>query len=133
MSYGPWPCNTNRTLILLCIFFFFAVAISLGQNQPVSLLKGIVTNITTGEAVPYATIGLSKSSINTMTNEKGEFIFKIPADRVNDSIDISHVGYKPIRIIVNSSDTGFRIIKMQEAVSQLSAVIKKTINPLDLI
>jgi len=133
MSYGPWPCNTNRTLILLCIFFFFAVAISLGQNQPVSLLKGIVTNITTGEAVPYATIGLSKSSINTMTNEKGEFIFKIPADRVNDSIDISHVGYKPIRIIVNSSDTGFRIIKMQEAVSQLSAVIIKTINPLDLI
>jgi CubicO group peptidase (beta-lactamase class C family) len=123
----------NRSLISFFVFFFFSISFSRGQGQPFTIFKGIILSSSTGEWISYASVGLSRSSFNTMSNEKGEFIFKIPGGDLNDSIYISHVGYKPIVIKVNLSDTGFSIVNLQDAVTQLSEVVIKAINPLDLI
>src|SRR5450432_3876114 len=108
-----------RSLISFLVFFFFSISFSRGQGQPFTIFKGIILSSSTGEWISYASVGLSRSSFNTMSNEKGEFIFKIPGGDLNDSIYISHVGYKPIVIKVNLSDTGFSIVKLQDAVTQL--------------
>ncbi len=68
-----------------------------------------------------------------MSNEEGRFIFKIPTDYKRDSIYITHVGYKPVTILVKSSDTVESIIKLIEQTQVLSEITIKTINPLDLI
>jgi CubicO group peptidase (beta-lactamase class C family) len=122
-----------RSLISFIISLFFYVSLSFGQEKSFTIFKGIILNNSTGELISYASVGLFGSSVNTMSNEKGEFIFKIPARRGNDSVNISHVGYKPVRIFVNPSDTGFTIIKLQEAVTQLADVVIKKIDPLELI
>jgi hypothetical protein len=41
------------------------------------------------------TVRLNGKGIATMTNEKGQFIFKIPAVGQNDSLSVTHVGFTP--------------------------------------
>jgi CubicO group peptidase (beta-lactamase class C family) len=123
----------NRTFTLCLLFSLFIVSNCFSQGNPVALLKGIIVNATTGEAVNYATIRLSKDGINTMSNGEGRFVFKIPTDSKNDSIYISHVGYKPQTITLHALDTTWRMIKLQPEAVQLPAVVVKAITPLELV
>jgi CubicO group peptidase (beta-lactamase class C family) len=116
--------------LLICLF---SVSTCLGQAPPVIILKGIITDAATGEAIPYATIRLSGNSINTMSNENGRFTFKIPIEYRRDSIYISHVGFRPVAILFNATDTGLRRIQLQQEAKQLSEVVIKAVNVLDLI
>jgi CubicO group peptidase (beta-lactamase class C family) len=123
----------NRTFTLFLLFTLFTAGTCFSQGNPITVLKGIIVNATTGEAVNYATIRLSKDGINTMSNGEGRFVFKIPADSKNDSIYISHVGYKPKTITLHSSDTIWWVIKLQPEAVQLAAVVVKAITPLELV
>jgi CubicO group peptidase (beta-lactamase class C family) len=120
------------SLGLFCISIS-SFSICYSQNQPLIVLKGIIINDSTGEAISYATIALSGQGIKTMSNEEGRFIFKYPADNKRDSIYITHVGYRPIAILVNQSDTILSIIKLIAQSQILSEVTIKTINAIDLI
>ncbi len=103
------------------------------QNQPIAFFKGIIVNDSTGEPVSYATVALSGKGINTMSNEEGRFIFKIPVDNKTDSIHITHVGYKSVYFLFNATDSSIRIIKLKTQSQTLSEVTVKTINALELI
>lgn len=65
------------------------------------ILRGIVTDSTNGEPLPYANIVVKNENIGTTTDENGFFI--IPALPLNKSyrIVISYVGYIPIEVPVN--------------------------------
>ncbi|MBN9384934.1 MAG: serine hydrolase [Chitinophagaceae bacterium] len=85
------------------------------------------------EPVAYATISNPVDGINTMSNEEGDFIFKIPTDGKSDSIYISHIGYMTLALPIKALDTTIRIIQLQEKVVQLSEVVVRHLDPLDLI
>jgi CubicO group peptidase (beta-lactamase class C family) len=68
-----------------------------------------------------------------MTNEKGQFIFKIPAVGENDSLSVTHVGFTPLILPVRAKDTGALKIELNEFPSQLKEVEVKPPNPLELI
>jgi CarboxypepD_reg-like domain len=123
----------NKIAIVYLIIFFFFISLCFGQNQSVAILRGVILNSSTGEAVSYATISLPANGINTMSNEEGHFIFKIPTDIKEDSFYVSHVGYKPVGINIRQSDTGFMTIKLQESFYQLPDVVVNPINALDLV
>jgi hypothetical protein len=116
---------------LALIFIYFSTC--LGQTPLVTILKGVILNSSTGEAIPYATISLATNGINTMSNEEGQFIFKIPEDDKRDSVYFTHIGYKTAARAITTSDTGFITIKLEQAFNQLPEVIVKPIDALDLV
>jgi CubicO group peptidase (beta-lactamase class C family) len=103
------------------------------QDPAVIKIRGIVRNAATGEFIPYATIRLTGKAIITMTNEKGRFIFKVPAHDKDDSLYVTHVGFTPLILPFRTTDTGFWKIALNESPVQLAAVEVKPPNPLELI
>jgi hypothetical protein len=84
-------------------------------------------------SVCYATLSLSSNATNTISNEKGEFIFKIPTDHKEDSIYISHVSYKSVAIAIRSFDESYKRIQLQESFNQLPEAVIKPFSALDLV
>jgi CubicO group peptidase (beta-lactamase class C family) len=115
-------------------FAFLSVAlllakISLGQSTSITIIKGRIVNAISGEQVSYATISLQGHGINTMSNEKGDFILKVPVTS-SDSLLISHVGFQPRAIQQNNS---FLIIKLQPKTMELQEVVVKAPDALSLV
>lgn len=111
------------------------LAATTGRCQDAAVIKvhGFVRNVATGEPIPYATIRLTGRAITTMTNEKGRFTFKMPAEGKEDSLSVTHIGFTPLILPVKIADTGTWTILMSESSSQLIAVEVKPPNPLELI
>lgn len=103
------------------------------QDPVVIKIRGIVRDVASGEPIPYATIRLIGKAIATMTNEKGQFIFKIPTVGKDDSLSVTHIGFTPIILPVRVTDTGERKIELKEFAGQLKEVEVKPPNPLELI
>jgi CubicO group peptidase (beta-lactamase class C family) len=123
----------NRTSTLFLLLTCFTASTCFSQNAPVTILRGIIVNASTGEAVTYATIRLTQHGINTMSNGEGRFVFKIPSDNKNDSIYITHVGYKPAFLTLSSPDAGLQVIKLQPEAAQLKEVVVKAKTALELV
>jgi hypothetical protein len=73
-------------LCVLCIAYF----ISKGQSLTIS---GRVSDKSTGEPLPFATVGIKGKSIGSITNLQGEFDFHLPAEYRNEILVISMLGY----------------------------------------
>jgi CubicO group peptidase (beta-lactamase class C family) len=121
--------------IPLVAFILMLLSATTGRCQDTSVIKirGIVRNAATGEPIPYATIRLTGKAIISMTNEKGRFLFKVPADGKDDSLYVTHIGFTPLTLPVRTTDTGTRKIALTESPTQLTAVEVKPPNPLELI
>jgi len=59
-----------------------------------ALVKGRVTDRRSGKALPYATIALLETSLGSISNQQGEFSFKLPLDLSDPMIIVSFMGYK---------------------------------------
>ena len=80
-----------RTIVILLLFPFY--------SYTQEILSGKVVEASTGNAIPYATIGLVKQNAGTNANEKGEFIISSKQPEL-DSLIISCIGYKTILLPV---------------------------------
>lgn len=61
--------------------------------QTGAVLKGIVTDASTKQPIPFATVTLKKSLVGTTTNESGEFELHFPDSLSNDTLLIAFLGY----------------------------------------
>ncbi len=121
-----------RLFLSLAFIFLSALSNVLGQQNPtIFIYKGMVVSAKTAEPVSYATVSLDNSSFNTLTNEKGEFEFKIPDEYKKQSIKITHVGYKPVTLVV--AENSSYVIKLEEQATELKEVVVKKINALELL
>jgi CubicO group peptidase (beta-lactamase class C family) len=122
----------QKTIFLAAVFISF-YGCCFSQSQETNVLEGRIVNAATGEPVSYATIQLPDEGINSMSNENGRFIFKIPARFAHDKIIITHVGYRPQTMVYDSANSTRLLITLQEAANELKEVEIKRINPLDLL
>jgi hypothetical protein len=83
----------NRLLLLLLLFPFCAPA--------QGLLKGSVTDATTGKPVAGASVFLSNTSTGTTANSEGAFELSVPAGRYD--LIASSIGYETFSLNINSS------------------------------
>jgi len=74
---------------------------------------GKVINEETGDPLVFATISIEGTNIATVTNSEGEFRIKVPADKVNLKILISHIGYKNRTIPINKLDEERNKIRLE--------------------
>ncbi|HUS86195.1 MAG TPA: carboxypeptidase-like regulatory domain-containing protein [Bacteroidales bacterium] len=102
-------------------------------KDPVYSISGLITDEETGETLPYATIGIKRKGIGTISNSEGEFTLKITADCLDDTLSISYLGYSKRTIPVNQAiETNFNIGLKYEYVS-IPEVIIRTREPIELI
>ncbi len=58
-----------------------------------SVLRGVVVDSRSGKPLPYATIALYGSSLGSISNQEGEFSFKLPGDLPDPLLVFSYMGY----------------------------------------
>ncbi len=83
---------------LLVAFLSFISASLLAQN---SNFKGNIYNLENKNPISYVNIALKGTSLGTITNEVGSFIFTLPSSKTkysNDSLIVSAIGYKSYAI-----------------------------------
>ena len=61
------------------------------------LITGRVFDEQSQEPLAFASVSIAGKPVGTVTNAAGEFDFYIPEEYKNDSLVISHVGYKSFR------------------------------------
>lgn len=107
---------------------FFSVsilALSLQAFSQNSLkIKGKIIEETSGHPLPFATIGISGSPYGTVSNPDGEFVFFLPPNYKNDTLAISHVGFKTQQIpIAQARNSTLLEVKLEESVILLDEVL----------
>jgi CarboxypepD_reg-like domain len=110
----------------------------MAQHEPVTIFRGIILDSANGEALSYASVSLTRNGLNTLSNEEGQFIFKIPAHTPHDTIYISHIGYRSVSLpsdqwrpsalgawptaTISASDSATKTIRLGKAPIQLPGV-----------
>ena len=94
------------------------------------ILKGKVVNSKTGEAIPYAAIGLLKAGVNTLSNENGFFELTLSSADAADSLSCYAIGFrqlnKPVGTIINQNiitieltEEGFQLDEIEVSAKKL--------------
>jgi hypothetical protein len=86
-------------------------------------VSGKVSDVETKTPLSFASISIMNKPLGTMTNAEGEFDFNLPIEFSNDSIVITHLGYKTYRNKISALAKGDKSIFMKAAPLQLTEVI----------
>ena len=91
----------------------------------IKYITGVISDLETGEPLPFATIGIMSKGRGTVTNNNGEFGLKISRDCVNDSLSVSYLGYYSRTIPVREAlDNTFNIKMMRKYISIPEIIIR---------
>lgn len=107
-----------KKVLLLCsmLFLFFGLA----NAQQTKQVSGKVTDKTTKQAIPGASVALKGTTITVSTDDKGEFKINFPVSGTS-VLQAKYLGYKMQEIAVgNSSTINFAL---EEDVSSLDEVV----------
>lgn len=74
----------------LGILFLFVTANYFAQTK----VSGVINDIATEKGIPFVSIGIIGKPIGTLSNEDGNFDFRLSPDLKKDSVKISAIGYK---------------------------------------
>lgn len=86
-------------------------------------ITGKVQDKVTGEALPFASVGIKGKTLSTVTNLQGEFDFHLPADYRNEILVISMLGYSSYEAPVWSHlSNELQLIRMDKSTLLLQEV-----------
>jgi hypothetical protein len=90
-------------------------------------LKGKITDKTNKDPLPFASIGIPGYSHGMVSNNDGEFIFKIPAEMADGNLCISCVGYTNLCLPINKLIDKFHGFELERSyISIQEVIIRKT-------
>ena len=101
-------------------FFLFIFLFSFNFVQAQTKVGGVL-NDNAGRTVPFANVVFANSSIGTTTNEDGEFYLQ--DDGNFDTIVISFIGYKTLKVPLKSSVNLDMNITLEEEAASLDEVV----------
>lgn len=107
-----------KLIIVLLASFFIPVA---GNGQT---FRGIVRDSKTGEALPYANIGIQGKQLGGVSDQFGRFNVSFETAALNDVVVISYVGYARKQFRVSELDmTHEHLIQLIPIVLQLDEIV----------
>jgi hypothetical protein len=114
-----------KVVFSILITMLFAITI---QAQPTSsTIRGKVVDAS-GDAIPFASVYKSGTSLGTSANSEGDF--QLALGQGKHSLHISAVGYKPATVSVTWPDTStLRVVLEQEAYALQEVVIGNAEDP----
>ncbi|HDS06458.1 MAG TPA: hypothetical protein ENO05_02425, partial [Bacteroides sp.] len=99
-------------------------------NRPI--LKGRVVDSRSGKPLPYATIALYGSSLGSISNQEGEFSFKLPPELQDPLLVFSYMGYGRRFLPVNYPLEGELIVELEKETIPLQEVVIRYTDPVIL-
>ncbi len=102
------------------LFFIFLITPIIALTQ--TSFKGIIINSKTKAGVSFATVGLIKENIGTNADEAGRFTLASGNRKQNDTLLISCVGYKTLKIPADNLSSNISI-ELNERESKLIEVV----------
>ena len=103
-----------RILFSLLLFVIFSTTI---QAQTI---QGKVIDATTGQPIPFVSLGIIGTNTTTVTNENGEFIIK--AEKFPIKLRFSHVSYFLLETSINEIQSTL-VIRLSPAAINLNEVV----------
>jgi hypothetical protein len=94
-----------------------------------SLLKGVVVDSRSGKPLPFATLALYGTSLGSISNQEGEFSFKIPTDLSDPMLVVSYMGYKNLLLPVRYPLEKSQLIQLEKEMIPLQEVIIRIADP----
>lgn len=89
-------CVLKRLIIAQFLFLLGISSPSLSQGT-YRIISGGIYDKETSNPVPFANIGIVGKSINIISNENGQFTFKVPSEYgEDDTLKVSFVGYQTL-------------------------------------
>lgn len=107
-----------KTTYLILFLFFVPIAAS----SQILEFHGCVKSKTDSASLSFANIYIYNTGIGTVTNEQGEFIFKIPIENKEDTIEISCIGYATTKIKI-TDNLNINTFYLEEKTYELSQAI----------
>jgi len=93
------------------------------------MLKGRIQDSRTGKPLPYATLALYGTSLGSISNQEGEFSFKIPTDLNDPMLVVSYMGYKNLLFPGRYPMEENQVIRLEKEIIPLQEVIIRIADP----
>lgn len=111
--------SSIRTL-LSCAIFLFLFNSLYGQE---TIVKGKVTDVNTGDPIPYVNVVFSGTNIGTITDFEGNYTLK--SNTPTDSLVASYIGYKSKKKIIQKGASQVVNFQMEEDITRLQELVVK--------
>jgi CarboxypepD_reg-like domain len=98
-----------------------------------TLLRGRILDKRSGKPLSYATIALLETSLGSISNQQGEFSFKLPLDLPDPMLVISYMGYKNLVYPVSYPVKETLEIRLEKELIPLQEVIIRFTDPVQLL
>jgi len=124
----------NSICLLIAFLFLFTSLLSFAQTisttvhkeESIITLAGIIKDAESKEPVAYVSIGILNKPVGTVSNAEGQYKLAIPSDLVNETLQLSLVGYHtkkiPLTELRNGTDLN-QVIYLTKSNLNLGEVI----------
>lgn len=109
----------HYSLILILIFLFGHIT----NAQNPGIIRGVVFDDATKEALPYANILLLDQYKGTISNEKGDFSLEVTGFSLEDTISFQYIGYQTKKILIKDIKDGFTIYLKEDLINLSEALV----------
>ncbi len=108
----------------------FSLSLTSGFCQTDNVSKTLKGKImSANKQVMFATVGIVKENLGTITSESGEFELKIPTGLLNQMLTISHIGYNTLDLNLDSlltlGDVEIELIEKVESLKEVTITAEK--------
>ncbi len=111
--------------IIYLVWSSLSPSISFSQSK---ILKGVVKDRQSDEAIPFASVVFKVSSQGTLTDSSGNFSF-VYTGSATDTLFVTSVGYKPIALVISfNKDSTYITVQMEVAPVSKEAIVKVKFN-----
>lgn len=107
---------------VFCFLFLLVLSSTIYSQQKNIELEGVIID-NYGVTIPYAAISIPDKYIGAISNDEGRFRLQVSSDNLNDTLEVSTLGFKTFKIVVKDYISGETdTIVLEEQVTELSAV-----------
>lgn len=124
--------KTNK-YILFCLFLLPLLPVKATDESKYITISGIVKDKLNKWTLSCANVFIAGSTEATMTNEDGEFTFKIKEPIDKTTLEVSHLGYVNTHIHLKKGDSELSTVWLTPSTLMLDEVIVNGRNPRELI
>jgi hypothetical protein len=121
------------TLLMVLSFPSFSNEVPLPPDTSFVVMRGSVKDKDTRDPIVFASIYIVGTNIGTITNTDGQFIIKVPENRISGKIGVSCMGYKNIEIAISDLQKSHNEIQLELARYYIRELTIRKVDPLQLI
>lgn len=120
----------QRPLFIMSFIFAFLVVsltslnaqISEDNQQSFNEYKGSVVDFSSKKPIVFVDLIVKGTNISTITNSEGEFLLKVPNDIENKVVEVSHLGYEKLEVLLSDFKNEKMRIELEPSITELPQV-----------